>query len=155
MWLDVRWNMKTSYSTFHPGLNYRKLHKASGNKKKKSQNENSCVPRTAQTALSWECVLTKETQILAGGFMEWVLYSNSPRVGQRQWPEGQPAVGCPCQCVMERATGLKKLSDVKISSVKFVISVTSNTVQQPGNKEKPTLARHLSSEKNQVFPKIH
>lgn len=68
--------MKTSYSASHPGLNYRKLCEASGNDKKKSQNENSCVP---QTALNWECVLTKETQILTGGFMEWVFIQQQPQ----------------------------------------------------------------------------
>lgn len=82
-------------------------------------------------------------------------HNNSPTVRQRQWPEWQPGVVFLCRCVMERATGLKKLSDVKIGSMKLVISVTSNAAQWLGNKEKPTLTSHLSSENNQVFPKIH
>lgn len=44
--------------------------------KKKSQNENSRVP---PTALNWECVLTKQTQHSAGGFMEWVFKQLQPQ----------------------------------------------------------------------------
>lgn len=28
---------------------------------------------------NWECVLTKETQLLAGGFMEWVFIQQQPQ----------------------------------------------------------------------------
>lgn len=104
---------------------------------------------------NWECVLTKETQLLAGGFMEWVFIQQQPQGETETTAWTQPGVVFPCQCVMERATGLKKLSDVKTGSMKLVISVTSNAAQQLGNKEKPTLISHLSSENNQVIPKIH
>lgn len=152
LWLDARWNMKTTYSTFHPGLHYRKLCKASGTEKKKSQNKNS---RVSQTAQELGVCFNKGDTAFRRRFHGIGFHNNSPTVRQRQWPEWQPGVVFLCQCVMERATGLKKLSDVKIGSMKLVISVTSNADQWLGNKEKPTLTSHLSSENNQVFPKIH
>lgn len=71
-----------------------------------------------------ECVLTKKTQILAGGFMEWVFIQQQSH-GETEviaWRAAWSGIS------LSMCYGKGQLSNVKISSMRFVVSATSNAV---------------------------